>query len=244
MSELDFHGKTVLVVGGSSGIGNGIARRFLAAGADVHIWGTRSAAADYADVEGSDLEGLHYGHVDAGDADAIARYKPPFGKLDILVQSQGIALYDRQEYEIEGFKKVLDVNLASLMAISLKFKPMLLAGQGNMIVVTSSAAFHATRGNPGYNASKAGATGLVRTLAQAWARDGIRINAIAPGYVATKMTEVTVANEDRLKAALARIPMGRLGTVDEMATIALFLASPLASYMTGQTMLADGGMLL
>lgn len=244
MEALDFTGKNVLVVGGSSGIGNGIARAFLAAGATVHIWGTRSSPEAYAGEEGSDLSGVSYAQVDAGDAQAIAAYTPPFETLDILVQSQGIALYQRQEFEIDKFRHVLDVNLVSLMAIAMKFKPMLVASGGNIINVTSSAAFHATIGNPAYNASKTGATGLTKTLAQAWAKDGIRVNGLAPGYVATRMTAVTVSSQSRLDAVLDRIPLGRLGSVAEMAGVALFLASPMSSYVTGQTILADGGMLL
>jgi len=130
------------------------------------------------------------------------------------------------------------------MACCLRFRPMLAAAQGSVIIVSSSAAFHATVGNPAYNASKAGAAGLTRTLARAWAEEGIRINGIAPGFVATKLTAVTVDNPARREAALARIPLKRFGTVEEMAGIALFLASPLSGYIVGQTLLADGGMLL
>jgi 3-oxoacyl-[acyl-carrier protein] reductase len=244
MFDLDFHGKTVLVIGGSSGIGNGVARAFLDRGAEVHVWGTRPRAGDYDATDGGGLEGLHYAQMDAADAGAVAAYEPPFSGLDVLVQSQGIALYRRQEFEIDAFRRVLDVNLVSLMTCALKFKPMLAARSGSMIVVSSSAAFHATKGNPGYNASKAGAAGLTRTLAQAWAPERIRVNGIAPGFVTTKMTAVTTEHPERRAAALARIPVGRFGTVEDMAGVALFLASPMSAYIVGQTLLADGGMLL
>ena len=244
MSELNFQGRTVLVIGGSSGIGNGIARAFLRAGALVHVWGTRASAADYTGEAGSELEGLAYEQMDAADSEAIEAYEPPFARLDVLVQSQGIALYGRREFDLAEFRRVLDVNLTSLMACCLRFRPMLAAAQGSVIIVSSSAAFHATVGNPAYNASKAGAAGLTRTLARAWAEEGIRINGIAPGFVATKLTAVTVDNPARREAALARIPLKRFGTVEEMAGIALFLASPLSGYIVGQTLLADGGMLL
>jgi 3-oxoacyl-[acyl-carrier protein] reductase len=107
-----------------------------------------------------------------------------------------------------------------------------------------SAAFHATKGNPAYNASKCGAAALTRTLGQAWAPEGVRVNGIAPGFIETKMTAVTIGDSERRAAAEARIPLGRIGTADEMAGIAMFLASPLAGYLVGQTVLADGGMLL
>jgi 3-oxoacyl-[acyl-carrier protein] reductase len=244
MQELDFSGKTVLVIGGSSGIGNGIAQNFLSRGAEVHVWGTRATAEDYADSTDSNLQGLHYAQVDVGDADQIERAPIAFERLDVLVQAQGTVLYDRQEFQVEGFRKVLDVNLTSLMVCAQKFHPLLKAAQGALIIVSSAAAFHSTRGNPAYNASKTGAFGLTRTLGEAWARDGIRVNGIAPGLVETKLTRITTGNPQRLEGALRTIPLGRLGTPQDMANVALFLASPLASYMLGQTLLVDGGMLL
>lgn len=241
---LDFTGRRVLVVGGSSGIGNGIARAFLARGASVAVWGTRASAADYAAEPGSDLSGLAYARVDVADDAAVARAAAAFDALDVLVMSQGVVLYKRGEYAMPGFRQVLDVNLTSVMACCMAFHPMLKASGGSAIVVSSTAAFHATRGNPAYGASKAGAVGLVRTLADAWAADGIRVNGIAPGFVATKMTRVTTGDPKRLEAALARIPAGRLGTPQDMAGAALFLASPLAAYVVGHTLPVDGGLLL
>jgi 3-oxoacyl-[acyl-carrier protein] reductase len=243
-NPLSFAGAHVLVVGGSSGIGNGIARAFLAAGAQVTVWGTRASAADYSTDTGSDLSGLAYAQVDVGNDDAVVSAAANLPKLDVLILSQGIVLYRRGEYEMPGFRKVLDVNLMSVMACAQAFHEKLKAARGSVIVISSTAAFHATRGNPGYAASKAGAVGLVRTLADAWASDGIRVNGIAPGFVATKMTEVTTKNPQRLDAALQRIPVGRLGTPQDMAGVALFLASPLSAYVVGHTIPVDGGLLL
>jgi 3-oxoacyl-[acyl-carrier protein] reductase len=244
MNELDFSGKNVLVVGGSSGIGNGIAQAFLARGARVHVWGTRPSAADYAGSPGSRLAGVHYAQVDVSDCNQVERYPLPFERLDVMVQAQGTVLYERQEFKMDGFRKVIDVNLNSLMACADKCFGALQAARGAMIIVSSAAAFHSTRGNPAYNASKTGAFGLTRTLAEAWAGDGIRVNGIAPGLVDTKLTRITTANPKRLESALRSIPLGRLGTPEDMAGAALFLASPLSSYMLGQTLLVDGGMLL
>jgi 3-oxoacyl-[acyl-carrier protein] reductase len=244
MNELDFHGKTVLVVGGSSGIGNGIARAFLEHGAEVHVTGTRATTADYSPAEGSDLAGLRYARLDLSDPAAIDGFAPGFSRLDVLVLSQGTVLYRRGEFEMEGFRKVMEVNLNSLMACATRFHGMLKASGGTLITVSSTAAYHATMGNPAYNASKTGAVGLTRTLAQAWARDGIRVNGIAPGLVDTKLTKVTTENPKRLEASLARIPAGRLGTPQDMAGAALFLASPLAAYVYGQTIPVDGGLIL
>ncbi|WP_077038288.1 SDR family NAD(P)-dependent oxidoreductase [Pelomonas sp. KK5] len=241
---LDFNGRTVLVVGGSSGIGNGIANAFLERGARVHVWGTRPDAAAYADAPDSRLAGIGYSQVDVADSRNVEAASLPFESLDVLVQCQGTVLYERQEFKTPGFRQVLDVNLTSLMACADRCFAALQAARGTMIVVSSAAAFHSTRGNPAYNASKTGAFGLTRTLGEAWAEHGIRVNGIAPGLVDTKLTRVTTSSPKRLEGALRRIPLGRLGTPEDMAHVALFLASPMSSYMLGQTLLVDGGMLL
>jgi 3-oxoacyl-[acyl-carrier protein] reductase len=244
MNELDFSGKQIFVVGGSSGIGNGIAQAFRARGARVWVSGTRAGTADYSLAEGSQLEGLDYVQLDLGDAGAIENFRSDFDRLDVLVLAQGAVIYRRGEFEMAGFRSVIEINLISLMACATRFHPMLRATSGSLIIVSSTAAYHATKGNPAYNASKTGAVGLTRTLAQAWAEEGIRVNGIAPGLVDTKMTKVTTANPKRLEAAVERIPLKRLGTPADMAGAALFLASPLASYIVGQTLVVDGGLIL
>jgi 3-oxoacyl-[acyl-carrier protein] reductase len=244
MNELDFSGRQVLVVGGSSGIGNGIARGFRAKGARVAVCGTRKGAADYSAEEGSHLAGLDYFQLDVSNAQAIESFEPSFETLDVLVLSQGAVIYRRGEFQMEGFRKVLEVNLTSLMACATKFQTLLSASKGSLIIVSSTAAYHSTVGNPAYNASKTGAVALTRTLGEAWAASGIRVNGIAPGLVDTKMTKATTANPQRLAGALERIPLKRLGTPADMAGAALFLASPLASYIIGQTIVVDGGLIL
>jgi 3-oxoacyl-[acyl-carrier protein] reductase len=244
MNELDFSGKQVLVIGGSSGIGNGIAQAFRSHGAGVAVCGTRPTPADYSPEQGSHLDGLDYAQLDVSNKEAIEAFKPSFDRLDVLVLAQGAVIYRRGEFEMAGFRKVLEVNLMSLMACATKFHDMLRAAKGALIIVSSTAAYHSTMGNPAYNASKTGAVGLTRTLAQAWAEDGIRVNGIAPGLVDTKMTKVTTSNPKRLEGALARIPLTRLGTPADMAGAALFLASPLSSYIVGQTLVVDGGLIL
>jgi 3-oxoacyl-[acyl-carrier protein] reductase len=242
--ELNFSGKTVLVVGGSSGIGNAIAQTYRRKGADVHVWGTRSSASDYAGAEDSDLAGLHYTQVDVSDSRQIKTCTLSFDRLDILVLSQGIVLYDRAEFEPENFNKVIEVNLNSLMGCCARLYPLLKASRGTVVVISSSSAFHSTRGNPAYGASKTGAMGLTRTLGDAWARDGIRVNGVAPGIVPTKMTKATTDSPERVEAWLTQVPLGRLGTTDDVAGVVLFLSSPLASYVIGQTIIVDGGFTL
>ncbi|MBR0898933.1 SDR family oxidoreductase [Bradyrhizobium tropiciagri] len=244
MHELDYTGKVVLVVGGSSGIGNGIAQAFRSKGASVHVSGTRAASTDYRSEEGSDLEGLHYAQLDLADDGALDSFVPAFERLDVLVLAQGTVIYKRGEFVMSGFRKVMEINLMSLMACCTKFHEMLRVSSGSLIIVSSTAAYHSTKGNPAYNASKTGAVGLTRTMGQAWAEDGIRVNGIAPGLVDSKLTRVTTNNPKRLEGALQRIPLKRLGTPADMAGAALFLASPLASYIVGQTIVVDGGFIL
>lgn len=244
MDDLNFAGKRVLVVDGSSGIGNGIAHGFRQRGAEVHVWGTRASAEDYAGIEGSELEGLHYAKVDVANFDELTAYTPPFDTLDVLVQSQGFVRYKQAEFAKEGWDDVMDININSVMHTATKFKPMLSAAKGSIVIVSSVAGLKANIGNPAYAASKAGAISLTKTLGQAWARDGIRVNGLAPGLVPTKLTTVTTQNEQRAKASLQSIPVHRFGSPEEMAGVAMFLASPLAAYVQGHTIVADGGLTL
>ena len=207
----------------------------------MQVCGTRALRCGLFAEDGSDLEGPGLRQLDVSDAQAIESFTPAFERLDVLVLAQGAVIYRRGEFEMAGFRSVLEVNLMSLMACASKFHAMLSAAKGSLIIVSSTAAYHSTKGNPAYNASKTGAVGLTRTLGQAWAEDGIRVNGIAPGLVDTKMTKVTTANPKRLEGAIERIPLKRLGTPADMAGAALFLASPLSSYIVGQTLVVDGG---
>ncbi len=242
--DTDFKDRRVLVVGGSSGIGNGIAHGFRLRGAEVHVWGTRASAADYDAADGSDLTGLGYTCVDVGDPDAIDAAPLPFDGLDVLILCQGTVVYRRGEFEREGWDRVMAVNLDSLMHISRKFRSQLADAAGSIVIVSSISGLKANIGNPAYAASKAGAISLTKTLGQAFAVDGIRVNGLAPGLVDTKLTKVTTQNQARLDGALANIPQRRMGTPEDMAGAAIFLASPLASYVTGHTLIVDGGLSL
>jgi len=241
MSDLDFTSKTVLVIGGSTGIGNGIARAFASRGAVVHVTGTRPSAADYSIDEGADLRGIGYSQLDLADPSALGAWEQPFDTLDTLIMSQGAVRYGRAEFEIDTFREVVEINLNSVMACATRFQPMLAASKGAAIVISSIAAYGARLGNPAYAASKSAAVALTRTLGEAWARDGIRVNGIAPGLVPSKLTTITTGDKDRLDKALKQIPLRRLGTPEEIAGAALFLASPLAAYVIGHTIVVDGG---
>ena len=130
------------------------------------------------------------------------------------------------------------------MQCTMRFRAALGASRGSVIVVSSISGLKANIGNPAYAASKAGAISLTKSLGQALAAEGIRVNGLAPGLVDTKLTTVTTQHPDRLAAAVARIPQSRMGTPADMAGAAIFLASPLAAYVTGHTLVVDGGLSL
>ncbi|MEL6529759.1 MAG: SDR family oxidoreductase [Pseudomonadota bacterium] len=241
---LDFAGKRVLVTGGSSGIGNGIAHGFRERGAEVHVTGTRPDAGDYLEAEDSDFTGLTYHQLNLMDRSAVSDLPDAMLEPHVVVQCQGIVRYGREEIGRKGWDDVVDVNLNSVMDVARAFHAGLADTGGSMIVVSSVAAFKSTIGTPAYAASKAGAASLVKTLGEAWARDGVRVNGIAPGLVPTKLTTVTTEHPERREGALKSIPLRRMGTPEDMAGAALFLASPLASYITGQTIVVDGGLTL
>ncbi len=241
---LDFSGKHVVVIGGSSGIGNGIAQGFRARGADVTVTGTRPDEGDYLEAEDSNLTGLAYRQLNVADRDAVGALARTLAAADVLVLSQGTVRYKREEFEREGWDAVMDVNINSVMDCARAFHEGLAEKNGAVIIVSSVAAFKSALGTPAYAASKAGAASLTKTLGEAWARDGIRVNGIAPGLVPTKLTSVTTDHPDRLEATLRAIPVRRVGTPEDMAGAALFLASSLASYVVGQTLVVDGGLTL
>lgn len=236
MVRFDFTGKSVLVTGASAGIGNAIACAFRDAGATVHATGTRSRSS-----YDTDLEGMRFHQVDAGEETSLRSLADAVPKLDVLVNNAGTVLYRRQEFERRNFQRVLDVNLTGMMTLSGLLKPKLAEGDGASIVnLTSVTAFFGSRGNPAYGASKAGIVQLTKTLAVAWARDGIRVNAIAPGFIATDMTKVSQSGAVN-EGILQRTPLGRWGEASDIAGAALFLVSDAAAFITGETITVDGG---
>jgi 3-oxoacyl-[acyl-carrier protein] reductase len=233
--------KRILVVGGSSGIGRGIANCFLNLNADVCITGTKENIEDYG-LEDVVSQKSEYVKLDLLDPKALGNLVIPFDSLDVLVCSQGTVQYKRKEFEMEIFREVLDLNLTSMMACCQKFKPLMTNIDTNIILLGSGASYKAVRGNPAYSASKGGILTLVKTLAEAWAREGIRVNGIAPGYVASKLTEVTFKDKNRYESSLKNIPLARWGEAEDIGHTACFLASSKASYITGQMITVDGGL--
>ena len=238
---MEFKEKKILVIGGSSGIGRGIANCFLNLNADVCVTGTKKYIEDYVLEDAVSLKS-EYIQLDLLNPEALESFVIPFDSLDILVCSQGTVRYKRKEFEMEIFREVLDLNLTSMMACCQKFKPLMTNLDTNIILLGSGASYKATRGNPAYSASKGGILTLVKTLAEAWAREGIRVNGIAPGYVASKLTEVTFKDKNRYESSLKNIPLARWGEPEDIGHTACFLASSKASYITGQMITVDGGL--
>ncbi len=241
LRAFDFTGKTALVTGGSTGIGNACAQAFRAAGARVIVTGTRGSAADYSGEDGS-LDGLEYHRLDQGDRAALAAFDPGIDRLDVLVIAGAKVAYGRAEFDIDTFADVLAANLTGPMQLATKFRPALAAAGGSIVFIGSVASFRGTIGQPAYSASKGGLLTLTKTLAQAFARDGIRANLVAPGLVRSKMTAITWEDPARLAGATRQVPLGRIGEPGDIAGAVLFLASPLAAYVTGTSLTIDGGL--
>ena len=214
---MNFESKNIVIIGGSSGIGRGIASSFIDKGASVCITGTRENIDDYDEDVSDNLKKCIYRKLDLSDDRNLKNLSLPFDDIHTLVCSQGIVAYDRKEFEMDTFKSVINLNLNSVMASCTFFHENLVKNNGSIVIIGSGASYHAVKGNPAYSASKGGLLTLIKTLAEAWAINGIRVNGIAPGYVATKLTEVTFGNEKRYENSLKNIPLRRWGSPKDMA---------------------------
>lgn len=231
-------GKTALVTGGSQGIGHATALALREIGARVTVTGTRAAFVDYPDP----LSGVDYIQVDMADPAARASLASAFQSLDILVNNAGSGRPN--EYEQAAFETVIDINLNAVMDLCVRLFPALKANGGSIVNVGSLASFLSLKETPAYTASKAGLLGLTRALGDKWALDGVRVNLVAPGFIATRMTAPMRSDPDFEKRLLKSVPMRRWGQANEVAEAILFLASPAASYITGQSIAIDGGLML
>jgi 3-oxoacyl-[acyl-carrier protein] reductase len=243
--SFDYQGASVLVTGATSGIGNAIARGFAAAGARVTVTGRRASAAAY----DADLAGFAYHQLETADGDSVDALVSSLGDLDVLVNNAGANFPDgRDEWEPDAFAAALALNLAGPMHLTTACRSRLaasgLAGGGSVVSLVSLSAFRSVPIVPGYASAKAGLVALTGNLARLWVSDGIRVNAVAPGVIDTPMTAPMAALPELLASEIGHIPMGRMGAPDEVVGAVLFLCSAAAGYVTGHTLVVDGGYLL
>jgi len=230
-----FDGKRIAVIGASrGGIGAAIAHAFADAGAEVHITGAEEAPGP--------LEAARFAYtaMDVTSDDAVAAFAQAAGALDVLVNCAAITVRG-EEMAPAFFNHVLDVNLTGSLRCAMAVQPGLAARQGCVINIASMYARFGSPRNPAYGASKAGVEQMTKSLAIAWAGDGIRVNAIAPGFIVTAQSARARTDPAFEAGVTARTPLGRWGQPADIAGAALFLASPAAAFITGACLAVDGG---
>jgi len=239
--ELDLSGRHALITGGASGIGHGIARAMLKAGASVTV--TARTPKSVAACERATPEGeMRVLKLDVTNELSIEEALEDIDRLDILVNNAGKIIRQGAEFRPEKFADVVNTNLIGAMRMSHACLGKLAMTKGTIVNIASMFSFYGSGTAPAYAASKAGIVNLTKSLAIAWVDHGVRINAIAPGWIETKLNAALKDEEpERYRAIIARTPMKRWGTPAEVAAAAVFLASPAASFITGTTMIVDGG---
>ncbi|MDR3161332.1 MAG: 3-oxoacyl-[acyl-carrier-protein] reductase [Spirochaetaceae bacterium] len=244
---MELEGKKALVTGASRGIGRAITERFLAEGAEVWGLGTREPA-DLGDRIARSGGKLHWTNADLGELSQVEAViegcLKEAGGFDILVNNAGITKDNLSfRMSLEDFQKVLDVNLSAAFLVSRAVgRDMIRRKSGAIVNMASVVGLHGNGGQANYAASKGGLIALTKTMAQETASRGVRVNAVAPGFIVSDMTDaLPPAAREKL---LALIPLKRMGEPADVAEAVLFLASPRGSYITGQVLAVDGGMFI
>ncbi len=230
-----FAGRHVVITGGTGGIGRGIGQAFADAGAFVHATGATQAEVAMASQE---EPRFRYTELDVRNTEQVNEYAEQIGEIAALINCAGVNLR-AAEFSATGFETVVDINLTGSMRTATAFRGKLRGGA--ILNIGSMFSFFGAPHAPAYAASKHAVAGLTKSLAVAYAVDGIRVNALAPGWIETAMTAVPRANPTRNAELMGRTPLGRWGTPADLAPAALFLCSPLAGFITGAVLPIDGG---
>lgn len=239
-------GKTAIVTGGSRGIGLKIVEAFLAHGATVHSFSRTAGTALEALIERYGADRIVHHAVDVSDEaavqDAVNTVIETSGGVDILVNNAGITRDGLiMRMSAEDWRTVMDVNLASAFYTSKALARHMIKRRGGAIInITSVVGLIGNAGQANYAASKAGLIGFTKSLAREVASRAVRVNAVAPGFIGTEMTDNL--NDQQREVLQQQIPMGRIGSAEEVASVCLFLASDMASYMTGEVLTVGGGL--
>jgi NAD(P)-dependent dehydrogenase (short-subunit alcohol dehydrogenase family) len=228
-----FNGKRALVAGATQGIGAVIANHLAALGADVTALGLGGG-------DGTLAAAVRIRQADVTSGESVAAALADIDELDIVFNCAGI-IKRGAEHDLEVFEQVLSVNLTGTMRVCGATRERLKARRGCIVNTASMLSFFGGGLVPGYAASKGGVAQLTKSLAIAYAPDGIRVNAVAPGWIATPLTQALQDDPARSGPILARTPLGRWGTPDDVARAAVFLCTPAAAFMTGVILPVDGG---
>ncbi|PYN98394.1 MAG: 2-deoxy-D-gluconate 3-dehydrogenase [Candidatus Rokuibacteriota bacterium] len=245
----DLKGKVAVVTGGNGGIGLGMAKGLASAGARVVVAARNPEKSAAAVTELQRYGGTHLAiETDVSDEKAVtslvARTIERCGRLDILVNNAGINVRKPADrLALDEWRSVIDTNLTSALLCSrAAHGPMTQAGGGKIVNIGSMMSIFGASFAPAYGASKGGLVQLTKSLAVAWARDNIQVNAVLPGWIDTDLTRAARQQVDGLhESVLRRTPAGRWGVIDDFAGIAIFLASPASDFITGATITVDGG---
>jgi len=234
--------RKVLVTGGSSGIGAAIAQVFASNGDLVVATGATKEEVERAQVQ-SESTAISFQELDVRDGSAVQACIDEIDSLDVLVNCAGV-IRRNAEHEPEVFADVIDINLNGSMRVCTAAREKLKQRKGCIINTASMLSFFGGGLVPGYSASKGGIAQLTKSLAIAYAPDGIRVNAVAPGWIATQLTQALQDDRTRSEAILSRTPLGRWGEPADVAGPVLFLASDAARFVTGVVLPVDGGYLI